>query len=84
MDELLGERLRGLGTSAIEMARVVAAVGEASVDIVEEMLGDRWEAALAESLDAKILEYDGEHLGSRIRCSGLQSQHAGASRDAGR
>lgn len=62
VDELLGERLRGLGTSAIEMARVVAAVGEATVDIVEEMLGDRWEAALAESLDAKILEYDGAHL----------------------
>lgn len=62
VDELLRERLMGLGTSAIEMARVVAAVGEATVDIVEGMLGDRCEAALAEALDAKILERDGAHL----------------------
>ena len=62
VDELLRERLSGLGTSAIEMALVVAAVGEATVDIVEGMLGDRYEAALAEALDAKILEHDGAHL----------------------
>ncbi len=62
VDELLGERLRGLGTSAIEVARVVAAVGEATVDVVEGVLGDRCEAALAEALDAKILERDGAHL----------------------
>ena len=44
VDELLGERIRGLGTSAIEVASVVAAVGEATVDIVEGALGDRCEA----------------------------------------
>ena len=62
VDELLGERIRGLGTSALEVARVVSAVGEATVDIVEGVLGDRWEAALVEALDAKILERDGAHL----------------------
>jgi DNA-binding CsgD family transcriptional regulator len=62
VDELLRERLLGLGTSAIEMARVVAAVGEATVDIVEGVLGDRCEAALAEALDARILDHDGAHL----------------------
>ena len=62
VDELLGERIRGLGTSALEVARVVSAVGEATVDIVEGVLGDRWEAALVEALDAKVLERDGAHL----------------------
>jgi DNA-binding CsgD family transcriptional regulator len=62
VDELLRERLRGLGTSTIEVARVVAAVGEATVDVVEGVLGDRCEAALAEALDAKILERAGTHL----------------------
>ena len=62
VDELLHERLQGLGTSAIELTQVVAAVGEPSIDIVESMLGDRCEAALAEALDAKILEHDGAHL----------------------
>ena len=62
VDELLGERILGLGTSALEVASVVAAVGDATVDIVEGVLGDRCDAALAEALDAKILERDSAHL----------------------
>jgi DNA-binding CsgD family transcriptional regulator len=62
LDELLRERLEGLGTFAIEVASVVAAVAEATIDLVEAAVGARYESALAQALDAKILERDGDHL----------------------
>ena len=62
VDELLRERLMALGPSAIELVGVVAAVGEATVDIAAGILGDRSTTALDEALDANVLEHDGPHL----------------------
>ena len=62
LDELLSARLDGLGTAALEVARTVAALAEPNVTVLEGALGGRFDRALAEALNAKILELDGEHV----------------------
>ena len=62
LDELLRERLTGLGAAAIEVARVVAAVAEPTTTLVEKALPGSADTALAEALDTGILELEGERL----------------------
>jgi DNA-binding CsgD family transcriptional regulator len=60
--ELVHERLDRLGAPGLEVARVVAALADPSVRLVEAAAG-RWaEPGLSEVLEAGILEVDGERL----------------------
>ena len=60
--ELLHGRVEGLGAAAFEVARVVAALADPTVTLLETAVGVRFDAGLAEALDAKILELDGQRL----------------------
>jgi len=62
LDELLHERLDGLGAGALDVARAVAALADPTVPLVESAVGRRSEAGLAETLAARILELDGERV----------------------
>ena len=62
LDELLHERLDRLGVAALDVARAVAALAEPTVPLVESAVGRRFDAGLAETLTARILELDGERL----------------------
>jgi DNA-binding CsgD family transcriptional regulator len=62
LDELLRERLDGLGAAALEVARVVALTAEPTADLVEAMLGAASDVGLAEALVARVLELDGTRL----------------------
>jgi DNA-binding CsgD family transcriptional regulator len=62
LEELLRERLDGLGPAALEASHVAAAVAEPTTGLLETVLGDRADAALSEALDTRILELDGERL----------------------
>ena len=62
LDELLQARLDGLGAEALEVAHVVAALADPTVALVEAAVGAGFDAGLAEALDARILELDGERL----------------------
>ncbi len=62
LDELLSARIDGLGAAALEVARTVAALADPNVTVLDRALGGRFDRALAEALDAKILELDGEQV----------------------
>jgi DNA-binding CsgD family transcriptional regulator len=62
LDELLHARLETLGADARDVARVVAALAEPTVALVEAVLDGRSEGGLAEALEARILELDGERM----------------------
>jgi DNA-binding CsgD family transcriptional regulator len=62
LDELLDARIDGLGTAALEVARAVAALADPNVTVLEAALGAGFDRALAEALDARILELDREHV----------------------
>jgi len=62
LDELLHERLEGLGAAALEVARAVAALADPTLALVEAALGARLDRGLAEALAARILELDGPRL----------------------
>ena len=62
LEELLRERLDGLGPDALEVARVVAAVAEPTTELVEAALGESTDLGLSQALDARILELDGERV----------------------
>jgi DNA-binding CsgD family transcriptional regulator len=62
LGELLQARLSGLTASALETARVVAALADPTVPLVESAVGRGAEAALAETLAGRILELEGERL----------------------
>ena len=62
LEELLRERLDSLGPAALAMARVVAAVAEPTIDLVEAALGGSADVGLAEALDTRILELEGERV----------------------
>jgi DNA-binding CsgD family transcriptional regulator len=62
LDELLHARVDGLSAAALEVARAVAALADPTVTLVEAALGARSDAGLAEALDARILELDGQRL----------------------
>ena len=56
LDELLQARLDGLGPAALAVARVVAALADPTVALVESAVGDQADAGLAEALAARLLE----------------------------
>jgi DNA-binding CsgD family transcriptional regulator len=62
LDELLRERLDGLAPNALDVARVVAAVAEPTMDVVEAALGAAADSGLAEALDAGLFELEGDRL----------------------
>ena len=62
LDELLNARLDSLSAAALEVARVVAALADPTVAVVEAAVGADFESTVAEALDARILELDGERL----------------------
>jgi DNA-binding CsgD family transcriptional regulator len=62
LDELLRARLAGLGAAALEVARIVAALADPTVPLVEEVVGARFDRGLGEGVDAKVLELDGRRL----------------------
>lgn len=62
LDELVRERIDELGPSALEVARIVGAVADATVSLVEVAAGPRAEDGLADALESKVLELDGERL----------------------
>jgi DNA-binding CsgD family transcriptional regulator len=62
LDELLQERLDGIGPAALAVARAVAALADPTVATVEAAVGVRFGRGLAEALDARILELDGTYL----------------------
>jgi predicted ATPase len=62
LDQLLQERLDGLSASALAVARVVASLAEPTVPLVEATAGATAEDGLADALESRILELDGERL----------------------
>jgi DNA-binding CsgD family transcriptional regulator len=62
LDELLHARIDGLGPPAVEVAGAVAALADPTVGLLEATLGARFDAGLAEALEARIFELDGEHV----------------------
>jgi DNA-binding CsgD family transcriptional regulator len=61
-DELLHERVNRLGGPGLEVARVVAALADPTARLVEAAAGRRAEPGLADAIDARILEVDGDRL----------------------
>jgi DNA-binding CsgD family transcriptional regulator len=62
LGELLHARINGLGAAALEVARAVAALADPTVTLVEAALGAHFDPGLAEALDARMLELDGQRL----------------------
>ncbi len=62
LDELLRERLANLDRSALDVARVVAAVAEPTTALVENVLPEAAEKGIEEALEAGILELDEDQL----------------------
>lgn len=62
LDQLLRERLDGLSDDAVEVARAVAALAEPTSALVEAAVGGHFDRGVAEALDARVLELDGERL----------------------
>ena len=62
LDQLLHVRLDALGTEALDVASAVAALADPTMALVEAVVGDGYEAGLAETLAASIIEADRERL----------------------
>jgi DNA-binding CsgD family transcriptional regulator len=62
LDELLLARIDRLGPAALDVARVVAALADPTVTLVESALGPETDAGLSETITARILELDGERI----------------------
>ena len=62
LEELVHERLDRLGAAGLEVARVVAALADPTVRLLEAAAGPRAEAGLSRALEARILEVDGPRL----------------------
>jgi DNA-binding CsgD family transcriptional regulator len=62
LEELVQERLDRLGAAAIEIACVVALLADPTVGLVEAAAGRRAEAGVADTLEAGILEVEGDRL----------------------
>ena len=56
------ERVDRLGAPGLEVARVVAALADPTVRLVEAAAGRRAEAGLGDAIEARVLEVDGERL----------------------
>ena len=62
LEALVGERLSGLSESARDVARIVAALADPVVAVVESAVGRQAELGLAEALETRVLELDGDRL----------------------
>jgi DNA-binding CsgD family transcriptional regulator len=62
LDELLRARLDDLSPAALEVARAIAALADPTVSLLETALGAHFDRGLADALDARILELDGERV----------------------
>jgi DNA-binding CsgD family transcriptional regulator len=62
LEELVHERVDLLGAPGLELARVVAALADPTVRLVDAAAGRRAETGLSDALEARILEVDGERL----------------------
>jgi tetratricopeptide (TPR) repeat protein len=63
LDELLHARLDGVSPDALEVTWVVAALADPTATVVEAVCGGaRLDAGLAEALEARILELEGDRL----------------------
>jgi DNA-binding CsgD family transcriptional regulator len=62
LDELVRERIDELSPSALEVSRIVGALADATVSLVELAGGPRAESGLADALESRVLELDGERL----------------------
>ena len=62
LDELVHERIDRLGDPGLEVARVVAALADPTVRLVETAAGRRAETGMRDAIGARILEVDGERL----------------------
>jgi DNA-binding CsgD family transcriptional regulator len=62
LEELLHERVDRLGAPGLHVARLVAALADPTVDLVEAASGTSAETGRGDALEARILEVDGERL----------------------
>ena len=62
LEQLVDERLASVGRSARKVTGVVALLAEPTARLVEAALGPASERGLAEALDARLLELDGERI----------------------
>jgi DNA-binding CsgD family transcriptional regulator len=62
LDELLHARIDSLGPEALDVVHAVAALADPTVTLLESAIGARCDPGLAEALDARILELDGEDV----------------------
>jgi DNA-binding CsgD family transcriptional regulator len=62
LEDLVHERLDRLGAPGLGVARVVAALANPTVHLVEAAVGRRAQSGLSDALEARILEVDGERL----------------------
>jgi predicted ATPase len=62
LDELVHERLDRLSPPGLEVARVVAALANPTAPLIEAAAGRRARSGLADALQARILQEDGERL----------------------
>lgn len=63
LDALVHERVEGLSASALEVARVVAALADPTAALVETAVGRAAEQGLEDAFTSGVLELDGERLG---------------------
>ena len=62
LEELVHERLDRLGAPGLEVARIVAALAEPAIRLVEAAAGRRAETGVSDAIEARILEVDAERL----------------------
>jgi DNA-binding CsgD family transcriptional regulator len=62
LEELVRERVDHLGAAGLDVAQVVAALANPTVGLVEAASGRRAAAGLADAIDARILEVDGDRV----------------------
>ena len=62
LDELLRERLDGLGRAALDVAAASAALTEPTTELLGAAFEETADAGLAEALDARILELDDDRV----------------------
>lgn len=62
LDALLQERLDGVSAAALRTARIVAALADPVVGLVERALGDGGDADLTEALASRLVELEGGRL----------------------
>jgi DNA-binding CsgD family transcriptional regulator len=62
LNEVLQDRLAGISSAALALARAVAALADPTLPLVEAAVGRHADAGLAEVLAARIIELDGERL----------------------